>query len=94
MQITGLKKAVGDYKRYFEASKHSCFYAFLMFNKDTGALWCDSFCDISRKSSRQYKDPAILNLGSFMESHNVDMDKISMKLVKTFIFEYFPEFAA
>lgn len=94
MKITGLKRAVGDYKRYFDVSKRSCFYAFLMFDTSTGALWCDSFCDITRKSRRKYKNPAIIDLGKVMDSHNIDMETLSMKQVKLFIYEHYPEFAA
>lgn len=57
MKITGVKKAVGTYKRANNGGYYRSSYGALMVNVSTGYVWCDEFVDMS--SYIIYKDKNI-----------------------------------
>ena len=83
MKIKNLKKAVGEYQR-LNKYKYSINYGYLMFDKATGELWTDYFCDMGHNSWKEYKSDSIINLGRMMESRALT---VNMKNVQNFIKE-------
>jgi hypothetical protein len=79
MKLKGLKKAVGDYKRYNNGGVYDPHYSNLMFNVKTGELWNDEFYDLGHNSYVQYNDKNIINLSAIMES------EVTMNNIKDFI---------
>lgn len=82
MKITGLKKAVGDYKELNAGGPYDSIYGELMFNVATGEIWTDEFCSIGHNSWNVYDSIAIINLGKMMKMEKVP---VTMKNVKEFI---------
>lgn len=78
LKLKGLKKAVGEYKRYNDPV--ACWRADLMLDTATGELWTDAFYGINY-SWNEYHDKDIVNLSSLMKENG---DYISMQTVKTF----------
>lgn len=65
MKITGIKKAVGEYKRANAGGSYSSIYGHLMLDRSNGEVWTDQFCSIGHNSWTQYHDDAIINLVSW-----------------------------
>lgn len=84
LKIKGLKKAVGEYKRYNTGGYYSPVYGRLMFDIATGELWTDYFYSIGHNSWNQYHSESIVNLGRIMERLRIE---INMHNVKNFIAE-------
>ncbi len=84
LKIKGLKKAVGEYKRYNSGGYYSPKYGELMFDKSNGELWTDEFYSIGQNSWNQYYSESIINLGRIMEKLGIE---VNMQNVKNFIAE-------
>ena len=82
MKITGLKKAVGTYKRVNAGGYYSSHYGNLMYDKTTGKLWCDEYCDWGRGDCTIYRDKNIVNLSAAMDNCGID---VNMQNVKQYI---------
>lgn len=82
-KLKGLKKAVGEYKRYNDPV--ACWRADLMLDTSTGELWTDAFYGINY-SWNEYHSDSIINLSSLMKENG---DYISMETVKTFCQKHF-----
>ena len=82
MKIHNLKKAIGDYKRFNEGGAYSPRYGFLMYEKSSGHLWTDEFCDLGHNSYIVYDDDDVVNLGLLMKEKGIE---INMKNTKSFI---------
>ncbi len=79
IKITGVKKAVGDYKRLNKGGYYSPHYGNLMIDRDTGEVWTDEYYDISHKSYTVYKYPSIADLIELTGNENFI---VNMKNVK------------
>lgn len=86
MEIKGLKKAVGDYKRLNKGGAFSPWYGHLMYDKLKKNLWTDEFYSIGHNTWNEYRSPSIINLGRMMENEGVE---VNMKNVKEFIISHF-----
>lgn len=64
IKITGVKKAVGDYRWANSGGYYSPRYGYLMLDRSTGAVWVDDFYSLGHNSWVHYDDPAIVNLVS------------------------------
>ena len=82
MKIHNLKKAIGDYKRFNEGGTYSLRYGFLMYEKSSGHLWTDEFCDLGHNSYIVYDDDDVVNLGLLMKEKGIESN---MKNTKAFI---------
>ena len=86
MEIKGLKKAVGDYKRLNKGDAFSPWYGYLMYDTSKRNLWTDEFYSIGHNTWKEYHSPSIINLGRMMENEGVE---VNMKNVKEFIVSHF-----
>ena len=84
LKIKGLKKAIGEYKRYNAGGYYSPEYGRLMFDIESGELWTDYFYSIGHNSWNQYHSESIINLGRVMKRLGIE---INMQNVKNFIAE-------
>lgn len=66
MKITGIKKAVGTFRRANEDGYFSPSYGKLMLDRSTGEVWTDTFYSLGRNEWKEYHDPAIINLGEII----------------------------
>ena len=82
MKIHNLKKAIGDYKRFNEGGAYNPRYGFLMYEKSSGHLWTDEFCDLGHNAYIVYDDDDVVNLGLLMKEKGIE---INMKNTKAFI---------
>ena len=80
-KITGIKKAVGEYKRANEGGYYSASYGILMLDRSTGEVWCDYFCSLGHNEWKVYHDAAIIDLGREIEQSG---DSVSMKTVREY----------
>lgn len=62
MKITGIKKAVGDYKRANAGGIFSPIYGCLMLDRSTGEVWTDEFYSLGHNEWKEYHDKSIINL--------------------------------
>ena len=92
MKITGVKKAVGEYKRY-NKDYYSPEYGLLMLDRNTGEVWVDYFYSLGHNSWKEYHDPAIINLVNWV-SYRPEWDGlINMKNVRVWAEEACAEYA-
>lgn len=89
MKITGLKNAIGDYKRANEGGAYSNKYGYLMFDTSDGEIWTDEFYSVGQNEWKEYHSDSIINLGKMMNEHNIE---INMKNTKEFIVKEFDGF--
>lgn len=89
MKITGLKKAVGDYKRANAGGPYSPLYGNLMFDSDTGEVWTDTFCDLGHNSWKEYQSDSIVCISKPLERMGF---LVTMENVKKHIESNFPNF--
>ena len=82
MKIHNLKKAIGDYKRFNEGGAYSPRYGLLMYEKSSGHLWTDEFCDLGHNAHAIYANDDVVNLGLLMKEKGIE---INMKNTKEFI---------
>lgn len=82
IELTGLKKAVGEYKKYNKGGAYSSEYAYLMLDKATGEVWTDYFCSLGHNDWKEYHDSNIINLGAKMAERGID---VTMENVKKFV---------
>ena len=83
MKIHNLKKAIGDYKRFNEGGAYNPRYGLLMYEKSSGHLWTDEFCDLGHNSYIVYDDDGdVVNLGLLMKEKDIE---VNMKNTKEFI---------
>lgn len=62
IKITGIKKAVGDYRRANADGFFSPRYGVLMIDRSTGEVWTDEFYSLGRNEWKEYHDAAICDL--------------------------------
>lgn len=81
-KITGLKKAIGDY-RFFLKKGH---YGIIQFDTETGEVWTDEFIDCN---SYNVYPPHILNISAMMKEYvehgEFEYLDINMESVRRFI---------
>lgn len=83
IKIIGVRKAVGDYKRYNKGGYYSPEYGYLMINRKTGEVWTDYFYSLGHNEWKQYRDRAIINLfGWKMEQAKYFDDEVNMANVR------------
>ena len=83
MKIHNLKKAIGDYKRFNEGGAYNPRYGLLMYEKSSGHLWTDEFCDLGHNAYIVYDDDGdVVNLGLLMKEKDIE---VNMKNTKEFI---------
>lgn len=82
MEIKGLKKAVGDYRRLNKGGAFDPWYGYLMYDTSDGNLWTDEFYSIGHNTWKQYHSPTVVNIGKMMTQDGIE---INMKNVKEFI---------
>ena len=82
MKIHNLKKAIGDYKRFNEGGAYSPRYGLLMYEKSSGYLWTDEFCDLGHNAHVIYANDDVVNLGLLMKEKGIE---VNMKNTKEFI---------
>lgn len=82
MKIKGLKKAVGEYKRFNAGGTYSPEYGVLMYDKSDRILWTDYFFSIGHNSWKVYHSDTVVNLGRMMAKQDIH---VSMESVKNFI---------
>ena len=80
-KITGIKKAVGEYKIANAGGYYSASYGILMLHRSTGEVWCDYFYSLGHNSWKEYRDEAIINLGREIEENG---EPVTMKTVKKY----------
>ena len=79
--VTGVKKAVGDFKRFNRGGDYSPEYGFLMLDRETGEVWTDYFYNLGHNNWKEYEKSSIINLGAMMQEQKIE---INMKNVKDF----------
>lgn len=84
LKIKGLKKAIGEYKRYNAGGYYSPEYGRLMFDIESGELWTDYFYSIGHNEWNQYHSESIINLDRIMKKIGI---AVNMQNVKNFIAE-------
>lgn len=85
-KITGLRKAVHDYKELNKGGAYAPIYGLLIFDIETGNLWTDEHCDRGHNSYKSYESDAIVNLGRMMQDREIEINEAN---VKQFIAENF-----
>lgn len=86
MKITGLKKAIGDYRCFNAGGRFSPEYGRLMYDKETGELWTDYFYSLGHNTWKEYRKSSIINLGRLIE---LEGQPVKMATVKAYIQEHF-----
>ena len=81
MKITGIKIAVGDYKRANKGGCYSPRYGRMMLDRKTGEVWTDVFYDIRHNTWTEYRSQSIINIGRLIIDNN---DTVCMKTVKEY----------
>lgn len=80
MKVKGIKKAVGDYRRWI--NRMPAGYANIMLDTTTGEVWTD--CYLATESWKSYGDSTIISLSRFMiryQHFNVTMDDIKLLII-------------
>ena len=85
MKMTGLKKAVGSYKKLNNGGAYSPHYGYLMYDKSTGELWTDEFYDYGQNNWINYNDDDVINIGKLMTDVGIN---VNMQNVKQYITQY------
>lgn len=86
MNLSGLKKAVGDYNRLNSGDPYSPWYGHLMFDTSDGSLWTDEFYSLGHNTWNEYHSKSIVNLGKQMADEGI---AVNMKNVKDFIASHY-----
>ena len=84
MKLTGIKKAVGEYKSANAGGYYSPRYGYIMLDRSSGEVWTDEFYSMGHNEWKNYDSPAIMNLGKYIAERQDDEIKIDMKTVKEF----------
>lgn len=80
MKVKGIKKAVGDYRRWINSVPSGD--ANILLDISTGEVWTD--CYLSSESWKSYGDKNIISLSRFMiryQQFNVTMDVIKSLII-------------
>lgn len=85
MKITGIKKAIGEYRSWLAGDWGRC--ANIMIDLEDGSVWCD--CFISCNEWKEYHSKSIVSLSSYITERTDE--KISMKLLKEYAERYITE---
>lgn len=80
IKITGIKKAVGEYKDWL--SRDNRHTATIMLDKGTGDVWTDCFIDCN--SWKEYHDSDIISLSRYIGERNEDRQPITMALIREY----------
>lgn len=90
--IKGLKKAVGDFKRYNAGGPYSDRYGILYFNISEREVFANEYIGFGRGNSIWPNDNISL-ISKMMKEENpyLEESKITMSEVKNFIEKHFPE---
>ena len=78
MKITGVKKAIGDYKDWISRRYGNA--ANIMLDKSTGEVWTD--CFVSCNEWIEYHSESVISLLSYIRQRTDE--KLSMQLLKTY----------
>lgn len=78
MKITGVKKAIGDYKSWISRRYGNA--ANIMLDKSTGKVWTDVFPDCN--SWIEYHSESVISLLSYIRQRTDE--ELSMQLLKTY----------
>ena len=78
MKITGVKKAIGDYKDWISRRYGNA--ANIMLDKSTGKVWTDVFTDCN--SWIEYHSESVISLLSYIRQRTDE--ELSMQLLKTY----------
>lgn len=78
MKITGVKKAIGDYKDWISRRYGNA--ANIMLDKSTGKVWTDVFPDCN--SWIEYHSESVISLLSYIRQRTDE--ELSMQLLKTY----------
>lgn len=81
MKITGIKKAVGEYKRANSEGWSSPWYGNIMLDREDGHVWTDVFYSLGHNEWMEYRSPSIIDLGHWMNMQDEDA-VINMQTVK------------
>lgn len=92
IKISGLKKAVGDNKRANADGAYSPRYGYMMLDRNTGEVWTDEFYSLGRNSWKEYHDPAIINLISFISERVQEDFHVTMETVKEYAHKAIAEY--
>lgn len=78
MKISGVKKAIGDYKNWISRRYGNA--ANIMLDKSTGKVWTDVFPDCN--SWIEYHSESVISLLSYIRQRTDE--ELSMQLLKTY----------
>jgi hypothetical protein len=93
MKITGIKKAVSDYKRANAGGYYSPSYGRMMLNRSTGEVWTDEFYCVGHTDWNKYDDPAIINIVTAMNNIACDAVTVTMQSIKKIAVKLCEEYA-
>ena len=80
IKITGIKKAISDYKNWLSIdSRHT---ANIMLDKSSGKVWTDIF--VSCNSWKIYHDKNIISLLDFITVREEEKKPLTMQLLKKY----------
>lgn len=82
MKITGIKKAVGEYRRCNEGGYYSPRYGRMMLDRATGEVWVDEFYSIGHNSWKEYHDESIINIVNWAYDNGYAEEPVNMANVK------------
>lgn len=74
INISGLKKAVGDYQRANEEGRYSPRYGYLMFDKANRSLWTDEFYSFGHNQWKEYLSETVVNLSKMMIERGIEIN--------------------
>lgn len=85
-KITGIRKAVRDYKELNKGGAYAPIYGLLIYDSETGKLWTDEHCDMGHGAYTNYDSGTAVNLGKMMQDRYIEINEAN---VKQFITENF-----
>ena len=80
-KISGIKKAVGDFRRANAGGYYSPRYGVLMLDRGTGEVWTDEFYSLGHNSWKEYKDRNIMNLSGYMVQRGIPVTMATVREV-------------
>lgn len=83
MEIKGIKKAIGEYKRANAGGAYSARYGKLMLDRESGEVWTDEYYDLGHGSYTKYSSMAIVNLGAELRERGLEINMANAKTVAT-----------
>ena len=97
MDVKTLKAKVDYFNECNAGGQYSSRDAYLMFDCNTGDVWCDEFCNYGHNDWIRYDDDSIFNIVTDMHEKSFVFDKfpdkVTAKAVRQFINVYYPAVA-